>query len=145
MTAEDRTALCEAILASPAEAIPRIDRFLCDLKESQFGEGLHIWARGIPEAPSIHPGQNTPGVRGQSPRAPATSDPASLISERDNLTAALNGLPIPPGPSGSPWRGRADVLPTGRNLFGTDPRAVPAVPPITTSVRAPARAFRAAG
>ena len=111
--------------ASPAEAIPRIDRFLCDLKESQFGEGLHIWARGTPEAPSIHPGQNTPGVRGQSPRASATSDPASLISERDNLTAALNGLPIPPGPSGSPWRGRADVLPTGRNLFGTDPRAVP--------------------
>jgi cobaltochelatase CobN len=32
---------------------------------------------------------------------------------------------VAPGPSGSPWRGRADVLPTGRNLFTTDPRTVP--------------------
>lgn len=30
-----------------------------------------------------------------------------------------------PGPSGSPFRGRSDVLPTGRALFSTDPRAVP--------------------
>ncbi|MGC4059795.1 MAG: cobaltochelatase subunit CobN [Aquabacterium sp.] len=30
-----------------------------------------------------------------------------------------------PGPSGSPYRGRQDVLPTGRNLFAVDPRAVP--------------------
>jgi cobaltochelatase CobN len=29
------------------------------------------------------------------------------------------------GPAGSPWRGRADVLPTGRNLYAIDPRAVP--------------------
>ncbi|NNE89085.1 MAG: cobaltochelatase subunit CobN, partial [Silicimonas sp.] len=28
-----------------AEAITRIDRFVCDIKESQFGEGLHIWGR----------------------------------------------------------------------------------------------------
>ena len=30
-----------------------------------------------------------------------------------------------PGPAGSPHRGRSDVLPTGRNLFAVDPRAVP--------------------
>ena len=30
-----------------------------------------------------------------------------------------------PGPSGAPTRGRADVLPTGRNLYAIDPRAVP--------------------
>jgi cobaltochelatase CobN len=29
------------------------------------------------------------------------------------------------GPAGSPYRGRSDVLPTGRNLFAVDPRAVP--------------------
>ncbi|NWO45118.1 hypothetical protein GY964_26735, partial [Klebsiella pneumoniae] len=28
-----------AASAAPAEAIPRIDRFVCDLKESQFGDG----------------------------------------------------------------------------------------------------------
>ena len=32
--------------AAPAEAIPRIDRFVCDLKESQFGDGLHVFGRG---------------------------------------------------------------------------------------------------
>ncbi|NPD16558.1 cobaltochelatase subunit CobN [Xinfangfangia sp. D13-10-4-6] len=117
--------------ASAAEAIPRIDRFLCDLKESQFGEGLHIWGRGTPTAPPFHRSENTPGGQfsaiggADSPRRPATGDPASLLYERENLAAALSGKPIPPGPSGSPTRGRQDVLPTGRNLYGTDPRAVP--------------------
>ena len=34
-----------AASAAPAEAIPRIDRFVCDLKESQFGDGLHVFGR----------------------------------------------------------------------------------------------------
>jgi cobaltochelatase CobN len=32
---------------------------------------------------------------------------------------------VAPGPAGAPTRGRADVLPTGRNLFTVDPRAIP--------------------
>ncbi|MBC9876728.1 cobaltochelatase subunit CobN [Bradyrhizobium sp. INPA01-394B] len=82
--------------AAPAEAIPRIDRFVCDLKESQFGDGLHVFGRG-----------------------------ACGEAERDALRTALSGQRIAPGPSGSPYRGRQDVLPTGRNLFAVDPRAVP--------------------
>lgn len=82
--------------AAPAEAIPRIDRFVCDLKESQFGDGLHVFGRG-----------------------------ACGEAERDALRAALAGQRVAPGPSGSPYRGRRDVLPTGRNLFAVDPRAVP--------------------
>ncbi|SFH71033.1 cobaltochelatase subunit CobN [Bradyrhizobium sp. Gha] len=82
--------------AAPAEAIPRIDRFVCDLKESQFGAGLHVFGRG------------------------ACGD-----AERDALRAALAGQRIASGPSGSPYRGRQDVMPTGRNLFAVDPRAVP--------------------
>src|SRR5690606_12850602 len=38
---------------------------------------------------------------------------------------ALSGHRVAPGPSGSPARGRLDVLPTGRNLFTVVPRAVP--------------------
>jgi len=38
---------------------------------------------------------------------------------------ALDGGFVEPGPSGAPSRGRLDVLPTGRNLFTIDPRAVP--------------------
>jgi cobaltochelatase CobN len=32
--------------ATPMEVITRIDRFVCDIKESQFGDGLHIFGRG---------------------------------------------------------------------------------------------------
>ncbi|WP_315837120.1 cobaltochelatase subunit CobN [Bradyrhizobium prioriisuperbiae] len=44
------------------------------------------------------------------------------------MTALLRGLDgrfIKPGPSGAPTRGRPDVLPTGRNFFAVDVRAVP--------------------
>lgn len=79
--------------ASAVEAITRIDRFVCDIKASQFGDGLHIYGQGV--------------------------------GEREGLLTALAGRRVPAGPSGSPWRGRSDVLPTGRNLFSVDPRAVP--------------------
>ncbi len=82
--------------ASAAEAITRIDRFVCDIKESQYGEGLHIFGSG-----------------------------AHGAAEMRGLMEALAGQLVAPGPSGSPYRGRSDVMPTGRNLFTTDPRAVP--------------------
>ncbi|MEM1350987.1 MAG: cobaltochelatase subunit CobN, partial [Pseudomonadota bacterium] len=34
-----------------AEAITCIDRFVCDIKESQFGDGLHVWGRA-PQRPA---------------------------------------------------------------------------------------------
>ena len=89
-----------------AEAITRIDRFVCDIKESQFGEGLHVWGRP---------------ARAGSPFETDTS----VAAERQALLDALDGKRIDAGPSGSPYRGRTDVLPTGRNMFTTDPRSVP--------------------
>ena len=50
---------------------------------------------------------------------------ASAASEGAALLAALEGRFVAPGPAGVPSRGRADVLPTGRNLYSLDPRAVP--------------------
>ncbi|MFM9923174.1 cobaltochelatase subunit CobN [Variovorax sp. H27-G14] len=41
------------------------------------------------------------------------------------LMRALQGRFVPPGPSGSPSRGRPDVLPTGRNFYAVDTRAIP--------------------
>lgn len=81
---------------STAEAITRIDRFVCDVKEGQFGDGLHVYGRG-----------------------------ACGTAERDGLRAGLAGRRVAAGPAGSPHRGRSDVLPTGRNLYAIDPRAVP--------------------
>ena len=41
------------------------------------------------------------------------------------MLRALDGRFVEPGPSGAPTRGRPDVLPTGRNFFSVDTRAVP--------------------
>ena len=46
-------------------------------------------------------------------------------AERKGLLDTLNGLFIAPAPSGAPTRGRLDVLPTGRNFFSVDSRAIP--------------------
>lgn len=49
----------------------------------------------------------------------------SAIGEIAALTTGLAGKFVPPGPSGAPTRGRLDVLPTGRNFFSVDNRAIP--------------------
>ena len=38
---------------------------------------------------------------------------------------ALEGRFVPPGPSGAPSRGQADILPTGRNFYSVDPCKIP--------------------
>ena len=45
--------------------------------------------------------------------------------EHLGILNTLKGNFIPPGSSGAPTRGRLDVLPTGRNFFSVDSRAVP--------------------
>lgn len=74
-----------------ADALMRIDAFLCDVKELSIRDGLHV-----------------------------LND-----TELDAIVRALDGKFVEPGPAGAPSRGRSDVLPTGRNLFSVDPRAVP--------------------
>ncbi|MFK7871256.1 MAG: cobaltochelatase subunit CobN [Roseobacter sp.] len=88
-----------------AEAITRIDRFVCDIKESQFGDGLHVYGRATSKTPEH------------------LKD--AIAAERRAFLEALAGKRIAAGPSGSPFRGRTDVLPTGRNITTIDPRAVP--------------------
>jgi cobaltochelatase CobN len=74
-----------------AEALMRVDAFLCDVKALAIRDGLHV-------------------LDG---------------TELDAIGRALDGAFIEPGPSGAPSRGRADVLPTGRNLYSVDPRTIP--------------------
>ena len=50
---------------------------------------------------------------------------ARTTDEVTNLLHALGGGFVPPGPSGSPTRGLVNVLPTGRNFYSVDPRAIP--------------------
>ena len=76
---------------------PRIDRFVCDIKESQFGDGLHIFGRGAC------------GRRSATALLAALGGPARRRRAR----------------RARPIAAARDVLPTGRNLFAVDPRAVP--------------------
>jgi cobaltochelatase CobN len=50
---------------------------------------------------------------------------ARTTDELDHLLHALSGGFVPAGPSGSPTRGLVGVLPTGRNFYSVDPKAVP--------------------
>ncbi|MCD9141103.1 cobaltochelatase subunit CobN [Streptomyces albireticuli] len=50
---------------------------------------------------------------------------ARTTDELDHALKALAGRFVPAGPSGSPLRGLVNVLPTGRNFYSVDPKAVP--------------------
>ncbi|MFF7675399.1 cobaltochelatase subunit CobN [Actinacidiphila glaucinigra] len=50
---------------------------------------------------------------------------ARTTDEAEAVVHALNGGFVPAGPSGSPLRGLVNVLPTGRNFYSVDPKAVP--------------------
>ncbi|WP_067504035.1 cobaltochelatase subunit CobN [Actinoplanes sp. TFC3] len=50
---------------------------------------------------------------------------AKTTDELTNVLHALDGGYVPAGPSGSPLRGLINVLPTGRNFYSVDPKAIP--------------------
>ena len=50
---------------------------------------------------------------------------AGTVEEIPQILRALDGRFIASGPSGSPLRGLVNVLPTGRNFYSVDPKAVP--------------------
>ncbi|SDP53249.1 cobaltochelatase CobN [Rhodoferax sp. OV413] len=189
----------------------RLDAYLCEIKESQIRDGLHIfgqsptgrqrvdtlvalarypggagaaqgsltvalaqdlglqdfdalspdwaapWTGERPEAlkslsvdPWRHAGHTRERlellavqlVQDGAPLAPETWPQTAQVLERLHTTLAprldacganeigqllrgLDGRFIPPGPSGAPSRGRPDVLPTGRNFYSVDTRAIP--------------------
>ncbi|WP_353842502.1 cobaltochelatase subunit CobN [Mesorhizobium sp.] len=108
-TAEKTGLASEAGVAgtdAPDEALRRIDAWLCDLKDFAIKDGLHIY------------GRSAEGEADQLRQQSAAAEKSALI-------AALDGRHVPAGPAGAPARGRRDVLPTGRNLFTSDPRTMP--------------------
>jgi cobaltochelatase CobN len=50
---------------------------------------------------------------------------AGTAGEIDQILRALDGRFVAAGPAGSPLRGLVNVLPTGRNFYSVDPKAVP--------------------
>ncbi|HYD65209.1 cobaltochelatase subunit CobN [Azospirillum sp.] len=193
----------------PQEALGKLDRHLCELKELQIRDGLHVfgrspdgalldnllvalarlprgkgdgadasliralaadlnlagfdpldtdmaapWTGPRPAALSGPDPWRTAGdtverleqlalrlVAGDTAADPAWARTAAVLSwitdhlrptvaacggaEIDGLLRGLDGRFVPPGPSGAPTRGRPEVLPTGRNFYSVDTRAVP--------------------
>ncbi len=182
------------------EFITRTDGYLCELKESQIRDGLHIFGQ-CPEGRQLRDliiaiARHPTNARSGLTRAlaedsgydfdPLTCDPTSIIQNRTagdltaeleekaielvdnlienisvnppteniqigqktqpeinwitnyllpsllqtnqeitNLLRGLDGRHIASGASGAPTRGRPDVLPTGRNFYSVDIRAIP--------------------
>ena len=76
-----------------------------------------------PRAAVVAGGPESPVLRWVCERlAPSL---AATTGEIGAVLAAFDGRFIAPGPSGAPSRGMAHVLPTGRNFYALDPKAVP--------------------
>ncbi|MDR6517432.1 cobaltochelatase CobN [Variovorax paradoxus] len=89
-------------------------------------ERLELLAQRLMEegaCPSELP--RTAAVMSRIDRSLAPALDACGAQELRQLLRALQGRFVPPGPSGSPSRGRPDVLPTGRNFYAVDTRAIP--------------------
>ncbi|HTU19876.1 MAG TPA: cobaltochelatase subunit CobN [Gemmataceae bacterium] len=94
--------------------------------------------KGSADGPALPFGSRlTEGIRGGALNEKDVRTVLSFVCERlvpalhrtsdeiDHLLAALDGRYVPAGPSGAPTRGMAHVLPTGRNFYAVDPRALP--------------------
>lgn len=104
----------------PADKLARLDAWICDVKDMRIADGLHVFGRAPDEA---RVAAHLEALGGDLSAAGAFL--TSADTEREGLLSALDGRWIAPGPSGAPGPRRLDVLPTGRNLYAIDPRAVP--------------------
>jgi cobaltochelatase CobN len=112
--------------ADTEDALVALDAWLCDLKDMRIGDGLHVFGQSPEGARLDEMVDSLAALTGKDDRASVRRLIESCgEAEMRGLLAGLDGRFVQPGPSGAPGRGRIDVLPTGRNLYGVDPRAVP--------------------
>jgi cobaltochelatase CobN len=105
-----------------ADAVEAQARALVEAMEAAGWDPAAV--RGVIEAA---PGE-VPGTVADVLTFAATEVVPRLAGTSDEITRTLHALDggfIPAGPSGSPLRGLVNVLPTGRNFYSVDPRAVP--------------------
>ena len=134
---------CNLLKDEPArDAIVKLDAHLCDIKELSIRDRLHVFGRE-PESDTqsslveaIIAAAAGTSVTGERREQIETAVRTSALREQQALVAALDGRRASPGPAGAPSRGRADVLPTGRNLTTIDPRSIPTRTATTIGLRA---------
>ncbi|MBD2234493.1 cobaltochelatase subunit CobN [Phormidium tenue] len=125
----------DPLTAEPGEAFTDLEgcRIVGDAIEALEEEASRLVESILqPSPPPIHPSTHPP-IHPPTPLAaelhwiqhtliPALSRTTDEIA---NLLAGLDGRYVPSGPAGAPTRNRPDVLPTGRNFFSVDIRAIP--------------------
>jgi cobaltochelatase CobN len=88
-------------------------------------ERLELFARRLVAGEATPPGPASTAVMDWIKGELHQSVAACGEAETAGLLTGLDGRFVAPGPSGAPTRGRPDVLPTGRNFYSVDTRAVP--------------------
>jgi cobaltochelatase CobN len=128
---------------SEDDRLARLDAYLCDVKDLQIRDGLHIFGCApTAERRDAMLASLAQSCRSVSAEVLADGLDRSAAAERHALLAALDGRFVAPGPAGAPTRGRADVLPTGRNLYAVDPRGVPTRSAVVLAEKAAAELLR---
>ncbi|WP_127354398.1 cobaltochelatase subunit CobN [Actinacidiphila soli] len=119
------TALAEGPSRTASDAVDLLETLARRLAEAMEADG---WATGAAKSVVAEVlGHEVPdavrvlefAAEEVVPRLARTTD------EIDNILRALRGGYVPAGPSGSPTRGLVNVLPTGRNFYSVDPKAIP--------------------
>jgi cobaltochelatase CobN len=88
-------------------------------------ERLELLAQALIDGTHDAPGRQSAQVMAHIRQNISPNVAACGPMEAQGLLTALDGKFVPPAPSGAPTRGRLDVLPTGRNFYSVDSRAVP--------------------
>ncbi|MGA5703627.1 cobaltochelatase subunit CobN [Peterkaempfera bronchialis] len=129
------TALVDGPARTASDAVDLLEQLCRRLAESMEQRGWAVDAAAGLVAEVLGRGVSGRGVSGREvadavrvlefaaaevvPRLARTTD------EITHVLRALRGGYVPAGPSGSPTRGLVNVLPTGRNFYSVDPKAIP--------------------
>ncbi|ABV91907.1 cobaltochelatase [Dinoroseobacter shibae DFL 12 = DSM 16493] len=108
---------------------PRPDMLAAIAKDSWRSTGDTVERLELLAAACVE-GAPAPGPQSATVLAEIAADVLPTIAacgpaEGAGLLTALDGQFVAPAPSGAPTRGRLDVLPTGRNFYSVDSRAIP--------------------
>ena len=107
-------------------AIELLPRRLDALRRRMLSTRLHVLGRAPGEEDTLrYIDEARRGGLDETGEAGLRKDLAGCSDELDAVLRALDGRFIAPGPSGHLSRGKTDVLPTGRNFYGTDTACVP--------------------
>ncbi|WP_380786992.1 cobaltochelatase subunit CobN [Sphingomonas sp. R86521] len=105
------------------DTVERLELLAADLVTALFPRegGGPVWAPAFAGEQGTHTTAVLANIRDNlAPRVDACGP-----AEKTAILAGLDGRFVAPGPSGAPTRGRPEVLPTGRNFYSVDTRAVP--------------------